>query len=131
MPVAATQRMLPAASRAGIRSVKIDMVVVLLAGCGTRAETGPARVFGNLPVRRRCLAPGSTKESRMPQIQASGAHASAIMLKPRAIFFVSCVSQTTSCSGNLGLAVEIADDRSQACTGAARGHDRAAGPRRH
>src|SRR6266516_4439144 len=41
MPVAATQRMLPAASRAGIRNVKIDMVIVLLAGHDAAPKQAP------------------------------------------------------------------------------------------
>jgi hypothetical protein len=61
----------------------------------------PRTGFGNLPVRRRGPAPGSTKQSQIPQIRASALHSGAIALKPRAIFFVSLVSQTPSCSGNL------------------------------
>src|SRR5437868_4943456 len=37
----------------------------------------------------------------MPQIRASTHHSVAITLKPRAIFFVSCVSQTPCCWDNL------------------------------
>src|SRR4051812_4466837 len=72
MPLAATQRMLPAASRAGIRSVKIDMVVVLVAGGGEMRRNRPRAGFGNLSVRRWRLVPGSTKKPEMPQIRASG-----------------------------------------------------------